>query len=626
MNKPVNKFEQGRQKKRKGGLITIPFIIANEAFEKVASFGLSSNMTQYLIQDYRMGVTQVQNLLFYWGAITNFLPIVGALVSDSYLGRYLTICFSCICGFLGMTILWLTTLIPQARPAPCDLCKPTSTLQYLILLTSFVLMSIAAGGVRPCSIAFGADQIINKDHPVNRRMLQRFFGWYYAFAAVSIMVAMTVIVYIQDHLGWKVGFGIPAFCMFLSAFLFLLASPFYVKPKVNKNLLSSFLQVIAVSYKNRNLTLASLDSNMWYTLKDSEHNVPTDKLRFMNKACIIRDLEDISSDGVTSNLWNICTIDQVEELKTLIRVLPLWSTGIMMYISPGSFMFLQAESMDRRLIGSFEIPAGSFGMLQIGTIFLWIVLYEQVLLPLASKIRGKRVLLGVKERLGMGLFCGFIAMILSAIVEHKRRTKAIEQGLEDSPNSMINMSAYWLVPPYVMFGLAEALNSLAQTEFFYTEFPKSMSSIASTMFGLGMACGNLLSSALLSIVNNVTSRGGKESWTSSNINKARYDKYYWLLAVMNAGNLLYFLYCSWADGPCVKQRNDVRLDENNGSGSWKEELSQLNKPPGKYDEGENVEETSEPRAALGDHLKLGNGVAHQSENGEEFSKTIVFKA
>lgn len=69
-------------------------------FEKVASFGLSSNMTRYLIQDYRMGVTQVQYALLFWGAATSFLPLVRALVSDSYLGRYLTISFGCIFSFL----------------------------------------------------------------------------------------------------------------------------------------------------------------------------------------------------------------------------------------------------------------------------------------------------------------------------------------------------------------------------------------------------------------------------------------------------------------------------------------------------------------------------------------------
>lgn len=81
-------------------------------------------------------------------------------------------------------------------------------------------MSIGAGGVRPCSLAFGADQIDNKDNPMNKRMLERFFGWYYASAAIAIVLAFTGIVYIQDHLGWKVGFGIPALLMFLSAALF----------------------------------------------------------------------------------------------------------------------------------------------------------------------------------------------------------------------------------------------------------------------------------------------------------------------------------------------------------------------------------------------------------------------
>ncbi|WOH03551.1 hypothetical protein DCAR_0622950 [Daucus carota subsp. sativus] len=577
-----NGFKKEQHKKQKGGLITMPFIIANEAFEKVASYGLMSNMILYLIKDYRMGLTQGQNILFLWNAANNFLPIVGALVADSYLGRYLTIAIGSIFSFLGISILWLTAMIPQATPGPCDprtqTCEYTSTLQYLVLLSSFVLMSIGAGGVRPCSLAFGADQIDDKDNPMNKRMLERFFGWYYASAAVAVVLAFTGIVYIQDHLGWKVGFGVPALLMFLSAALFLIASSLYIKPKVKTNLFSSFMQVIAVVYKNRRMTLPSPDSTItWYTLKDSERHVPTDKLRFMNKACIIKNPEDIGLNGVALNPWNLCTVDQVEELKTLIRVLPLWSTAIMMAInmSQGSFGLLQAKSMDRRLIGNFEIPAGSFSMFTIGTIVIWILLYDRVLLPLASKIRGKRVQLGVKERMGMGLFCSFMAMVVSAIVEHIRRTKAIEQGFRENPSGVVNMSAYWLVPQHVLSGLGEAFNSIAQTEFYYSEFPKSMSSIASAMFGLGMAFANLLASAILSTVDNVSSKGGKESWTSSNINKGHFESYYWLLAIMSSVNLFYYLVCSWAYGPCVEQRNGFRLDDKKGSASSEEELLQV---------------------------------------------------
>lgn len=179
-------------------------------------------------------------------------------------------------------------MIPQAKPGPCNprtqTCESTSTLQYLVLLSSFVLMSVGAGGVRPCSLAFGADQIDNKDNPMNKRMLERFFGWYYASAAVAVVLAFTAIVYIQDHLGWKVGFGIPALLMFLSAALFLIASSLYIKRKVTTNLFRSFLQVIVVVYKNRRMTLPSRDSSItWYTLTDSERHVPTDKLRYQHR-------------------------------------------------------------------------------------------------------------------------------------------------------------------------------------------------------------------------------------------------------------------------------------------------------------------------------------------------------
>ncbi|KAL8098962.1 hypothetical protein AgCh_031607 [Apium graveolens] len=585
-----NELKQEPPKKQKGGLVTMPFIIANEAFEKVASYGLVPNMILYLIQDYRMGLTQGQNLIFYWSAATNFSPLVGALVSDSYLGRYLTIAIASIFSFLGMLILWLTAMIPQARPGPCDPqtqdCKSTSTSQYLVLLCSFFLLSIGAGGIRPCSMSFGADQIDNKDNPMNQKMLERFFGWYYASAAVALLLAYSAIVYIQEHFEWKLGFGVPAILMSLSAFLFFLASSLYIKRKVKTNLLSSFMKVTILSYKNRKLTLPSVDANMWYSLTDSERHRPTDKLRFMNKACIIRNPEQIGPDEIAPNPLNICTVDQVEELKALIRVLPLWSTSIMMSIniSQVSFALLQAKTMDRRLIGDFKIPAGSFIMFGIGAIFIWIMLYDRVLIPLASKIRGKPVHLGTKERMGIGLICSFMSMVVSAIVEHVRRTKAIEQGLKDNPDGLVNMSAYWLVLQHVLGGLAQAFTAVAQTEFCYSEFPKSMSSIASAMFGLGTAFANLLASAILSTVNNVTTKGGKESWTSTNINKGHYERYYALLAIMSAVNLLYFVVCSWAYGPCVEQNNGFGLENIRVSGSLEEELLQVSKAGEKDDD------------------------------------------
>lgn len=303
-------------------------------------------------------------------------------------------------------------------------------------------------------------------------------------------------------------------------------------------------------------------------------------LRFLNKACIVRDpAQDLAPDGSAANPWSLSTIEQVEELKALLKVLPIWSTGIMLAIniSQTSFSLLQANSMDRHL-GSFQIPAGSFGTFTIITLAIWVILYDRVILPAASKIKGKPVHLGVKLRMGIGLLVSCLSMVVSAVVENVRRKRAIHEGYLNNAHAVVNMSAMWLIPQYCLNGLAEALFAIGQTEFFYSEFPKSMSSIAAAMFGLGMAVANLLASAVLSIVDSVTSKDGKDSWVSSNINKAHYNKYYWLLAIMSFINLLYFLVCSWGYGPCGEGATKVR-DVGNGLRQEAELLNLALGPP-----------------------------------------------
>ncbi|KAI5413945.1 hypothetical protein KIW84_058189 [Lathyrus oleraceus] len=120
--------------------------------------------------------------------------------------------------------------------------------------------------------------------------------------------------------------------MLLSTLLFFLVSPLYVKIKKRISMCTSFAQVIVATYKNKKLPLPkNYSTGLYHRNKNSDLVVPTDKLRFMNKAYVIKDREqDISSDGSAINPWRLCTVDQVEELKALVRVIPLWSIGIMM--------------------------------------------------------------------------------------------------------------------------------------------------------------------------------------------------------------------------------------------------------------------------------------------------------
>ncbi|CAI9114153.1 OLC1v1014808C1 [Oldenlandia corymbosa var. corymbosa] len=556
-------YEVEVKTRKKGGIITIPFILANEAFEKTASYGLLPNMILYLIKGYHMSFAEGNRMLFLWSAATNFLPIVGAFLADSYLGRFLTISLGCFFSLMGMILLWLTAMIPKVKPPPCASirqCKSATTGQYFFLISSFAVMSIGAGGVRSSSLAFGADQVDDKNNPNNERVLESYFGWYYAATAFSVLLAFTAIVYIQDHFGFRVGFGIPVILMFLSALLFFLAAPLYIKHRANESLFTGLAQVIVAAYKNRKLAFPPPESGWYHHEKGSQYTLPTDKLRFLNKACIIRSIEDVTSFGVATNPWRLCTVKQVEELKALIKVIPLWSTGIMMSIntSQSTVSLIQANTMDRHIISSFQIPPGSISMFLILTVTIWVLLYDRAILPLASKIRGKPVKFGTKSRMGAGLFFSALAMTVAGFVEHIRRQKAIDQGLVNNPKALVGMSAMWLVPQFIIAGLAEALNAIGQIEFYYSEFPKSLASVSSSLFGVGMGAANLLATVILSAVEKYTKKDGGESWVASNVNKGHYDYYYWLLGIMSFVNLFYFFICSWAYGPCGE---DMKKDD-----------------------------------------------------------------
>lgn len=70
--------------------------IANEAFEKMATYGLMPNMILYLMKQYHMEMTTASNIMFFWSGATNFMPVLGAIISDSFLGRFRTIGFGSI--------------------------------------------------------------------------------------------------------------------------------------------------------------------------------------------------------------------------------------------------------------------------------------------------------------------------------------------------------------------------------------------------------------------------------------------------------------------------------------------------------------------------------------------------
>ncbi|CAN1238963.1 Protein NRT1/ PTR FAMILY 1.2 [Linum grandiflorum] len=514
--------------KDRGGFRALLFIIVTDALEKIVSYGLPMNMMLYLTTEYGMKNSDGANLIFIWIAAMNFTPVVAAFLADSYVGRFRMIAFGSIASILcfnlsllqGTLLLCLTAEIPEARPQPSEQATMS---QLLLLYASFGLISIGSGSMRSSCMAFGADQIMtNMDATQNSGMLESIVSWFFVSTTVSILLATTVIVYIQDAAGWTVGFGVPLILMIFSALSFFSASPLYANQESKASLITELARVPVAAFRNRGIKLCSKSIKDVYHHSESDkmHLEPSDNLRFLNKACIIQSPEnDPRQDGTAraTDPWKLCTVGEVEDVKAVVKL----------------------NTMDRHITPGFQIPAASFTLFITSTLLIWVPLYDRVIIPVASKLKGKPARLPVKQRLGIGIFISSVSMAALGLVERIRRQTAVSQGMSDNPTAVIDMSAMWFLMYYIPFGVAEAFSYVAQSEFYYSELPKSMGSISTTFYQMGLSMGSLVSSLILT------------SWTGSDINEGHYDYYYWLLAFLSFANFMYYWACSEAYGPCL---------------------------------------------------------------------------
>ncbi|KAL9679476.1 hypothetical protein QQ045_017338 [Rhodiola kirilowii] len=237
-----------------------------------------------------------------------------------------------------------------------------------------------------------------------------------------------------------------------------------------------------------------------------------------------------AADGNKPNSWIVSTVTQVEEVKMVIKLVPIWSTCILfwtIYSQMTTFTIEQATFMNR-YIGSFNIPPGSFSFFLIFTILLFTSLNERVFVPMARKFTHTTQGLTSLQRVGTGLVFSILAMVASAVVEKRRRDMAHQQ---------VQISAFWLVPQFFLVGAGEAFAYVGQLEFFIREAPERMKSMSTGFFLSAISMGFFVSSLLVTVVDNMT----RHKWLRSNLNKGKLDRFYWILVVLGVLNFLGFL-------------------------------------------------------------------------------------
>ncbi|XP_042412273.1 protein NRT1/ PTR FAMILY 2.11-like [Zingiber officinale] len=524
------------------GWKAMPYVIGNETFEKLGTIGTSANLLVYLTTVFHMNSIAAATLVTVFTGTTNLSPLLGAFLSDTYFGRYVTLGFASVSSFTGMLILTLTAAVSELHPARChgggEVCEGPTAGQLAVLLASFLFLVVGAGGIRPCNLAFGADQF-DPGTDAGRRGINSFFNWYYFTFTTAMMISSTVIIYVQSNVSWALGLAIPTLLMAFSCACFFLGSRIYVKILPEGSPLTSIAQVLVAAFRKRALPLPAATDALYDPphLSSLVAKLPhTDQFRFLDKAAILTPSDAIHQNLPAANGWRLCSVQQVEQVKCIVRIIPVWSTIIVFEIAlvqQSTYTVFQALQSDRRLNGTnFQIPAATFSVFTMATITIWIPIYDRLVVPWLRRLTGKEGGITLLQRMGIGFPLATAAMVVAGLVEERRRSSAS------------HMSSFWLIPQLVLMGLGEAMALIGQVEFCYKQFPENMRSLAGGTLFLGLACSNYLSSLLITVIHRTTGGRGRANWLAGDLDQGRLDLFYYLIAGMGALNFVFFVVCA----------------------------------------------------------------------------------
>ncbi|ONK76875.1 uncharacterized protein A4U43_C02F760 [Asparagus officinalis] len=498
------------------------FIIAIEFSERLSYFGLATNLIIYLTKVLHQDVKTAAKNVNYWIGVTTIMPLFGGFVADAYLGRFSTVLMSTLIYLLGLVLLTLSQLVPNLKPSR------SLRVHEIVFFVAIYLISVGTGGHKPSLESFGADQF-DDNHADERRKKMSYFNWWNCGICAGVLLGVTVIVFVQDNVSWGTADIVLSVVMGISLVIFLIGKPFYRYRIPEGSPLTPMIQVLVASFAKRHLPYPSDPSELYEQKTNKRLLCHTDQFRFLDRAAII---EQKTNVDVVADKWRLATVTQVEELKLLLSVIPIWVASLPFGIcvaQASTFFIKQGSIMNRKITANLEIPPAALYSFAAISMIISVSFYDKMLVPLLRKITRNERGITILQRMGIGMMFSVLSMVVSALIEKKRL-------------NVHSMSVFWLVPQFTILGIADGFTVVGLQEYFYDQLPDSMRSLGIAFYLGVMGASNFLSSFLISAVDNITERGGGDGWFAKDLNKSRIDCFYWLLAGISGLNLGVYAY------------------------------------------------------------------------------------
>ncbi|KYK55291.1 POT family protein [Drechmeria coniospora] len=407
------------------------------------------------------------NLFFQW--FCYITPILGAIISDQYLGKYKTILIFCAIYWVGLIILWATAL-------PTSLEHGAGLAGYIVAI---IVIGLGTGGIKSNIAPLIADQYQRRvmavkteksgervviDPAITYQRIYMIFYWCINLGALSLIATP----FMEKYEGFWTAF-LMCFCMFNVGILILVIrrKTYVIRPPQGQIITDAF-KAIGMMAVARNLDAAKPS---WREANGKTRVVP----------------------------WN----DHfVEELKRALRACKVFVFYPIFWVCYGQFSTnfvtqagqMQGHGMPNDFMQNFDPIA----------ILVFTPLLETVVYPI---LRRMGIELRPIARITIGFWLAALCLAYAAIVQHLiysagpcyDRPGACPEGMDGKTRLPNDVHIAVQVPAYVFIGISEIFISVTGLEYAYTKAPPSMKSFVQSLYLFTNAFGSAISEALVSV-------------------------------------------------------------------------------------------------------------------------------
>ncbi|GAB4860709.1 hypothetical protein Ancab_035872 [Ancistrocladus abbreviatus] len=551
----VNWRSRPAMKGHHGGVLAASIILVVEVLENLAYLANASNLVLYLSKFMHFSPSISANIVTNFMGTAFFLAIVGGFLSDAFLTTSNIFLISAAIEFMGLLILTVQAHEPSFQPSLClstsnNKCYHVRGGKAALLFTGLYLVALGVGGIKGSLPPHGAEQF-DENTPEGRKQRSTFFNYFVFCLSCGALIAVTFVVWIEDNIGWQWGFGTSTVSILTGTLIFILGSATYrIKIPTGSPITTIFKVLTAEIYKcshkkHRNAVMnrdtspshgtENSEEEMSESQQNAEPNTETQGFELLDRA--------VTNDPSHQALE--CTTKQVEEVKIVLKTIPIFASTIMLnccLAQLSTFSVQQAATMNTKL-GSLRVPPASLPVFPVIFIMILAPVYNHIILPFARKATKTEMGITHLQRIGTGLVMSILAMAVAAMVEMKRKGVALQHGLLNS-SEPLPITFLWIALQYLFLGSADLFSLAGLMEFFFTEAPVRMRSLATSLSWTSLAMGYYLSSMLVSIVNSITGYSGHPWLGGSNLNHYRLERFYWMMCGLSGLNFLHYLF--WA--------------------------------------------------------------------------------